>query len=1793
MTEILCKWINDNNKFGEQIEADEFPTKFSNGYLFGQILYQYGLQPDFGQFSKANTSEAKLNNFMRLEPTFRHLSISFNSNMANSVMTEKQGAATRLMYQIFVALHRKEKVHLASQSIDSVRSDGKFKLEQIESNMFQENLKLQTPRQVDLNFEELIKKFKGRHEKYKALLMKERVDEEEKLQQARKEACQKALDKSRGIRDAHRQLYARLKPVELLSDKPAKETRSIRSLSSQQKAVAEEVKKSIDLFEETQKNQVQTTPYQRPRPATTGDVTSPMMPATSGDGLAATPTSDEYLASIHQRVKDDAMARKEREKRRRKVLIDQMKSLQEQEESRRGEMLVNRLMRQCQQERRIATQLMQIRKAKDVIRRNRVAQLQQYEERRLKEFEDALNREAILAQQREDEKRVQLREAKELHDQLQAKKAEERYKKHYALCWDVLLQILDLATRIGEYKELAQGLVPAKVVRNWKVMVINGNPLYEDQCEPEPPDVKVVDVTPRMALLNDNDFWEYRNTTGEWECSEEIQSMFPGSGNNVLSHVVYHLHELHNPAKPCRPVSSLPNFSLKACCIGKPFAGKSTILKKVSKVHKLTILLPDQLVQKAVSAYFKEKNELDMMRPGNSFNLDESTEVTDDNNTPRPFIEVQPSSTTDVSLADKSVESMAAPPSKVDSDRGLDTCDETRSSDNTPGPGMAGSVEKQDSVETTSGQFSPLASLGQAAECAMLGGQAVDDVTIIDIILHELKALPEKSGWVIESFPATLNQAQLLDKALSGFEPPAPPPKLATMLAGVQGHYLLIPKPIPSTEPNPPQSGFDVVLYFDVTSDEVFKRTSNDDGGSDEGMSDQPIDTKKNQIQNRLLAFEDNWVLLETWFSQFNNLVLVDANGNEAATQKFVSSKIKELKKDQQPNANTRRASVAKQALNKKVLESESLVMAAKSASDQAVSASATTPSVADSSSTALAVTTGDQPSVTTAAPDTDDGKKSPEPGSPDWVYADLPVPEEIVKALTPKWSAIESSYIKASKHVFQMIRDEQETHCYYFYDRRMEIITYLKRPDLKQELLTTWQSNYNSIPDNLRNEAIMIAEQHQCVDDLCAALWDICDRRRDDAEKERVRIMEDNWTDDHSGMIVNHCISLMQCEFNKFQDTVQLLNDYYFSFDDPVPLPVPDRNAKLPLIELPDKEPQELLASAVGSQTTVEQQDDNKDDNATDDSAALATAAPAIESRDSRSLAASKQQIQEKKPEKKVLLIPRSMPPPETEEKGKKKAHTESPTQVLEGIELDEVLLNHAIKTANKYITSVVDALVKKQASAVEPVVNDGSTSAAAEKEKVDEKGKGGKGDAKKGKDKGDKKSSITLQKANSSKKVDRASPVKSPVEDPTKSLMSVPEVPTSEKAKSKQELTRNEHLAAVKHEEQETKARLELIKSYALEKIQHIMKAADEMYTEMGEWIEMSYKQECESVSHLAEILKQSIENEQQLLQEIKMPYKELQIDMSVLMMELPAPPRPDTPNEPSTYDQFTVVQLITLYQQLRSIAPNGVVMYKILVDTMYSLSHASYGSDNLPDSWTDLTPKQMDELLQMIYPDASEYVDWHTLLVTLAQPYPIPSTQDLLNALNSYRTITNGDVLMSRDQYDKVELWLTTSVSSSVNLPQLTCDRYSYLKHVLFDMFADPDSGKLDYLKMLLHFSADHDSRSGLFKAMSLLCGSEVDPNNTEGDNELSVELVCQLLTVGLDQEYLAALQQEIESIFTELNPTESQNININVLLSHPVMAQKFNNCSRFLLADLTPHYHRCASPTVEQSSDTASH
>eukprot|EP00061_Rhincodon_typus_P010738 g35255.t1 len=60
----------------------------------------------------------------------------------------------------------------------------------------------------------------------------------------------------------------------------------------------------------------------------------------------------------------------------------------------REEQLVNRLMRQSLQERRIAVQLMHARHEKQIIIQNRIFREKQYKEKRLQEFQEALDKEA-------------------------------------------------------------------------------------------------------------------------------------------------------------------------------------------------------------------------------------------------------------------------------------------------------------------------------------------------------------------------------------------------------------------------------------------------------------------------------------------------------------------------------------------------------------------------------------------------------------------------------------------------------------------------------------------------------------------------------------------------------------------------------------------------------------------------------------------------------------------------------------------------------------------------------------------------------------------------------------------------------------------------------------------------------------------------------------------------------------------------------------------------------------------------------------------------------------------------------------------------------------------------------------------------------------------------------------------------------------------------------------------------------------------------------------------------------
>lgn len=48
-------------------------------------------------------------------------------------------------------------------------------------------------------------------------------------------------------------------------------------------------------------------------------------------------------------------------------------------------------------------------------------------------------------------------------------------------------------------------------------------------------------------------------------------------------------------------------------------------------------------------------------------------------------------------------------------------------------------------------------------------------------------------------------------------------------------------------------------------------------------------------------------------------------------------------------------------------------------------------------------------------------------------------------------------------------------------------------------------------------------------VQDLRERLWDICDKRKEEAEQERAGVIDDGWLDDHTAVLINHYSALMQ----------------------------------------------------------------------------------------------------------------------------------------------------------------------------------------------------------------------------------------------------------------------------------------------------------------------------------------------------------------------------------------------------------------------------------------------------------------------------------------------------------------------------------------------------------------------------------------------------------------------------------------------------------------------------------------
>ncbi|NXA32436.1 SPEF2 protein, partial [Eudromia elegans] len=1716
MSEILCEWLNEMVKLSRSVVPGSLSEDFSTGYLLGELLHKYELQDDFNQFSQSRSAKnlvanAKLNNFSRLEPTLQLLGVQFNENVAQDIMTGQHGAATKLLYQLYIALEKKKKAKLTGGAMEAMRPAGPAKLKSIESVIYRERLKNLMPRQTDLQLQQISERFEKKSKAIENKIARMHIAEQQKIQKLQEEQRAQDIEKLRIGRRRQNEIMARIQAaiIQIPKPPPSQTLKAIEAKRLLKKKKEAEVTINLffyyliflvsDIEKSLQTEKLPTTTLE-----TTAQTTE----------LLNIYSDDEYIKKIQKRMEEDTFAREQREKRRRKMLMEQLIAHEAQEEAYREEQLIYRLMRQSQQERRIAVQLMHVRHEKEVLRQNRIFREKQYEERRLKEFQEALDREAALAKQEKIDYEEQIIKERECHEKIAAERIQARYKKHYSMCWEMINQIIDLSTKVGEYRMLTNNKIPFKLMCDWKEFFLNEKPIYDQasiQPMPNEPSPEQLVELDKMNLLDEKDYGEYQSMTGEWCPPEEDSETKPPPNNNILGHVLRRLMEIFYPPKPKPSPPVFPPFPIKGCILGKLFSGKTTCVKFLEKVCNIQVLSVDILVQEAIQAFLKNE-----MKSQNSFIPQEAQRSEKDNGVSILF--------SFLIL------------------RVLKT------------PRLIFHV-------LLTAQLSVRAQLGAASQKYLKKGKSIPDELLIDILLEAIKQTPPEKGWIVDGFPMTINQAKLLEKAFSGIDPDKTDDKDDN-----SGKLLLVTDPRDPKKPFVPPPTFDFCIFLDISDTTVLKRMANlksdkssseikhEDSNqtSDAKIQEEKIDLAREQMLHRISGFLDTWPKLEKWFSIHQNIL---RKVNAEIEEGLLCKTVKEILMEEITKRQRRSKFFDSFFLhfNNKILCHRCALLffyTCNTFEGRGTNCKEGTNSEEKPAGRKLS-----QPTSEDIPPSTSVTPPLVKPGSDEWVYVDEPLPKEIPEFLVPYWEMVENSYVNTIKTILRCLRDEQHSAIYYLADTRKHFQDYLKRPDLKQTFVSQWQSDFNSLADDLWEDEETKAELHQRVTDLRNRLWDICDNRKEETEQERTDVMNDGWLPDHKGIAMNHFFSLMQVEVDRFQDTKRLLHDYYRAMEGKIPTEDRQDFTRIPLLDITD----------------LEQKEDQ------------------VKSR-------------------RIPLVSRKPPSPDisiTKPKSKgtplKSAKDETSSEnIATTVGKEEKLITDTWQTAVTAVASMVSAEI--QAKEMEEEKERQQLEMKERERLLSSQTTTGKTAGKDAKD---------------TKKFSPKSTSKKKGAPPPAPVVEVPAPPLTAEELKKQELRlkiKQEYFSALEHEEGATKSRLELIKKKALAFVEELTRKVEEMYKDMEMWLGARFLAEMSSVEKLIEVARHHIESSSKIQYELILEETDFFMSGDIKVFPDPVPPPRLPPIEISENGTLTISQLTTLHKQFLQVAPKGFMLKNEFTTIVMDLITLDVGTDYFPDVWMNLTLSDLQNLANELGAN-SELIDWRRFLLAAAQPWPVPSVMQLLRTLRSFKSVDGtGSGFVTQELYAQIGLWFKgnedVTMTESCTEP-LPFDRLGHLIKFFYNLFADTRRypALLDYIQMLLYFASHPDPVEGVYRALSVASGTYIERQEKTHSWEVKINITISeepLMEEEEDEEEILdsrgkglislatllkvfhnngnrdedefrfhSLQTEgsyhmhFVNIYREIESEDLKPIPVALLLKHPFIQDLINSCQEYKL------------------------
>ncbi len=1241
MSGLLIAWLNDEVKLSRRVQS--LDQDFANGYLFAELLTKLGFETD--GVVRSNEPKAMVSNFSRISTVLSRMRVKLTPTEAKDIMTQSPGAAMRIVYQVKMEMNRRAKI-AESQSTprraararvtkavatgDTDRLYGrKSNFEKIQAKFFRSQLTHTMSEQTkNERMEQHLKKFsefKKRSDDHarrisEAMykLEKQEAAEYRKhrlTQMKRKQEFQKQWERQ-GMENwkQNRTLARARRAQEVSFELTMKERRRRRKDNIRQRDTME-VRSCIDEFErnldrigvqEEEDGPPAVDAKGEPIPEVEEDpdemdtlfAVREKLKTKVPDPRAMALDAMNSMQRIRERKQADQIARRERSRRRKKVLVDEQNAFDQGQLAERQQVLLDTLLVDCRMKREAAHESWRMEQMREIIKENARFRARQLAEARERDRAATVERARAAYRASIEEQTQRSGGLLARWNELAQEQAARERKVNTVYCRKIALRIAGLAQKVSAHRELvaadktssaADMLVPRADWRQWVDLIV----AFKDVA---PTDSKAGDSDAKVIFAQQQRLQESGAATEEGALS--LEELATAAQVNDRINATARALELANDDAVSAVVGAdvkryfsgegkwapardaLAEFA--AALAGEGGDGDAADAKAATK-GKQKGGGADEAGPVAADAAALGAAVADMA-PGYQDpalgaliqRLSDAVQEAELRAQKRPSAPKQPLT---VCLLGKPYAGKKTTAESLATRFGLETIAlkvlieeavaAASASEDEGEPKKAAKGDARAKLEDE------LKALGSRAKEALAEGKGVDDELSVDLIVAKIQrinaareaaaageggAVDGEGGWCLIGFPQTRAQAELLELKLSGF-------KLADQNGGKKSKAAPTVGDEPEVGPYP--SGIDAVIELQANRSTLLARATGQlvdpqTGDVYHALSRPPPDNvavrqrlrppqDHDQLVSKLVGQADKYEAavgaVREWFGLFANFSAVRVDSRRqplGQSSDFVSDGASRVVDE------VLAARAAKEAADKKAgADAE-----AQSAADKKAAEEKTSAAFENDRAAAEAAAAGDEAKDVGAKEEGKQGAADGEAAEAAAAAPDTPAAEQIseytiesaaARRLLEGWSSVERAYLGNLSSVVRSLQAQRISAVKHYAKTRENFRLFLARPSVeKNERVEEFQDDFNSIHMDLRADPAAKAELHQRVEELQDELWEMTRRRKNAAVDELNAIQSQGWLERQAYIVAVLCSVLIQLELKRYRGALRVARAYF-----------------------------------------------------------------------------------------------------------------------------------------------------------------------------------------------------------------------------------------------------------------------------------------------------------------------------------------------------------------------------------------------------------------------------------------------------------------------------------------------------------------------------------------------------------------------------------------------------------------------------------------------------------------------